>query len=252
MRHYRYITFGNAAYDEQIELAVGRAPCRALVYDDAWLLEQEFPRRNYWLWEHRQRRGCGWYAWKPYVILHALENNPSDAVVLYVDADTYPVVDIRMLFKLCEREGGVLLFEATGHSNHQWCKRDCYIVMDQDVPRYHECQHAVARFCAFQKSSWLARQILYEWLTYCVNPRANTFDPSVLASELPGFKEHRCEQAILTLLAHKHGVRLHREACQAGNSRDLDWDLYPQLFWQVDHEWHETLPVQRSKFRDFE
>jgi tetratricopeptide (TPR) repeat protein len=72
----------------------------------------------------------------------------------------------------------------------------------------------------------------------------------VLGSEAPGFVEHRTEQAIMTNLAHKYGVRLHREACELGNSFPEDKDLFPQLFTQMNPWGQKTAPCVGSKFRN--
>jgi hypothetical protein len=67
----------------------------------------------------------------------------------------------------------------------------------------------------FQKS---ARSIAFleEWLAYATNLTATTFADSVLAPEYPDCVQHRAEQAILTNLAHKYNLPLHREADEAG------------------------------------
>lgn len=128
-----------------------------------------------------------------------------------------------------------MVFAASGLKHAHWCKRDCYIVMNQDTPEYTglEVQAGVARFMLFQKGPWRPAQFLMEWLAYCTNPLANTMDASVLAPEYPALKEHRCEQSILTNLALKYRCKLWREACQAGNPFSEDKDIYPQLFVQA-------------------
>lgn len=234
-----YITFGGKVYEPMTQKIVENAPKmgadKVLVYDEIWLTEQkDFYEQHRWCWDHPQKRGFGWYCWKPYVILDALDRVADGDFVLYTDADTYPVGDLAVLFKECSKEG-IMLFEASAHKNRPWLKRDCAIVMAQDDDKYRDVQHAVARFLVFQKGRWKPKQLLMEWLTYSVNPLANTFDPSILASEKEGFVEHRCEQAILTLLAHKYGYPLYREACQAGNGSPKGRDLYStNLFWQQD------------------
>ena len=60
------------------------------------------------------------------------------------------------------------------------------------------------------------------------------FDKSILAAEAPEFIEHRTEQAIMTSLAHKYGLKLYREACEAGNKYSFDKELYSQLFTQFN------------------
>jgi hypothetical protein len=111
----------------------------------------------------------------------------------------------------------------------------------------------VARFALFQKGPWKVTQFLMEWLTYCVNPTTTTFDRSVLGAEVPGFIEHRTEQAIMSNLAHKYHIELHREACQSGNGSSRDRHLYQQLFVQHDDDVeHVTAPVQGSAFANID
>ena len=240
-----YITFGGQNYDRTTKLIVERAPKNGadevIVYDDAWLIQQplfEDPRFQY-LYNHKGvgnpngGRGFGWFAWKPYVMMDALKRCQPGDIVLFTDGDTYPVHDFSMLYEECDRIGGTLLFSAVGCDHIHYCKRDCFIQMGQDEPRFHSVQHAVARFFMFQAGAAGVDDFLAQWLHFCLDPIATTFEPSILGPELKGFIQHRCEQAILTNLAHKYGHKLYREACQFGNSVDADKDLYPQLFEQL-------------------
>jgi hypothetical protein len=240
-----YITFGDAQYDQTTRLIVERGvPLGAdsvTVYDGRWLLEQPFSVLNRWLWDHPHKRGFGWYAWKPYIILHALASLQKGDIVLFTDADCYPISPFGMLYDRCEQDGGIMLFASENHRQYEWCKRDCYVVMGQDEQKYYDVQAGVARFMLFQKGPWRVTQFLMEWLAYCVNPLATTFDPSILKPELPGFVEHRAEQAIMTNLAHKYRLNLYREACDAGTNVDRDRELYGQLFQQFN-----PLPTKAS------
>ena len=250
-----YVTFSGANYDETTRRVVEDAPTfgvdTVLVYDDCWFMDHDFVKgqQNQWLLNHPKKRGLLWYVWKPLVILDALDRLNIGDVLLYTDADTYPIADLSPLFAIARRDDA-MFFEASMWEQYQWCKQDCFMVMAQDEPRYHQAKAGCARFMLFQKGPWAARQFLYEWLTYCVNPLANTFDISHMALEPAGFIEHRCEQAILTNLCHKYGYKLHREACQAGDAFSNDRDLYPTLFHQDDINAHETAPVLGSRYRN--
>ena len=236
------ITFSGAAYDDSTEQTVLRGPGlgadEVYVYDDVWLAQHEFSRlpANRWIFDHHGdehgiKRGICWFAWKPLVMLDALSKIEDGGIVLYIDGDTGPIADFSVLYRECDRTGGIMLFTAAGCSNRQWVKYDCRAVMG--FPCAPDTQHAVARFYLFQKGSWRTQQFLYEWLTYCLNPLATTFDPSILGPEIEGFQQHRTEQAILTLLSYKYGIRLYREACQFGEAMPDDRELYPQLFEQT-------------------
>lgn len=238
-----YITFSGAAYDETTSRIVEFAPRfgadEVLVYDDAWLMDQEFYRLNKWLWTYpdtqdpkRKPRGFGWFCWKPFIILHALERCAPGDIVLYTDADTFPIAPLGALYEECERIGGTMLFNAYGCDHANWCKEDCHLVMGNWPARGHR-DHGVARFMLFQKGHWSVQQFLMEWLTYSINPIATTFDPSWLRADALILHEHRTEQAIMTNLAYKYGHKFYREACQNAATQPEDQDLYPQLFTQV-------------------
>jgi hypothetical protein len=241
-------TFGGAAYDRQTARTVADGKRfgadEILVYDDRWLMGQPLfsDPRFQWLYNHcgvgnpNGRRGFGWFSWKPYVIRQALDRCNDGDIVLYLDADTYPIADFSVLYRECERIGGIMAFMATGREtalrNGDWNKRDCLITMGMDEPYWRDLGAAVARFMLFQKGAPHVDQFLAEWQEYCLTPDCQTFEPSKLAPEHPGFREHRTEQAIYTNLVHRLGLKLYREACEFGKDCPQDWDLYPQLFSQ--------------------
>ena len=144
------ITFSGAPYAETTKQIYENGPiCGAdlvLVYDDLWMTHQDFYHQNQWLWQHPHKRGFGWYAWKPYVILDALTRSEPGDVVLYVDADTVPISSLAPLYDRCISDGGIMLFASEGHRQYEYCKRDCYVVMGQDATRYYDVPAGVARF----------------------------------------------------------------------------------------------------------
>lgn len=254
------ISFSGSAYDPQTKLTLDRAPGMGAdetwIYDDRWLLSTEFGQSPEFQWLLHQRgvgnphggRGLGWFSWKPYIIEHALDRLDDGDCVLYLDADTYPIHDFSMLFDICRRDKGHMVFMATAKTeplcNRQWCKRDCFIRMDMDYPAFWHAGHAVARFICFEKGALGLDHFLNKWQKFCLDPLATTFEPSVLGPELDGlphtdgpqgnFREHRTEQAIFTNLVTERGWKLYREACGFGKDCPQDWDLYPQLFEQRD------------------
>lgn len=256
------ITFSGSAYNDTTALIVENGPKfgadLVLVFDDRWLLESGHYARHKDMWNwglpgpKTQHRGFGWFSWKPYVILEALKHSSPDDVVLYIDADTYPIADLSVVFDIARRDG-IMLFASNGWTNDQWVKRDCLEAMwamDQWTMPF---PHTVGRFCAFRRGQthygdWVnAHGLLQRWLHSSTDRRCTTFDPS-LGVECSTFREHRCEQAILSVLQVKYGIRLYREACQFGDHIDMDKDLYPTLFHQVGSGKPKT--TEGSRFRN--
>lgn len=259
-----YALFGGSAYDNCISKAVARAPGfgadEILVYDDRWLMDQPLfhDERFQFLYTHKGvgnptgGRGFGWFSWKPYVIMDALRRSSDGDIVMYVDADTFPIADFSCLYRQCALDGGIMAFMATAKHgplrNGDWNKRDCMIKMGMDEPKWLDAGTAVARFMLFQKGDPGVAEFLAEWQELALDPDCQTFEPSKLAPEHPGFREHRTEQAIYTNLVHRLGLKLYREPCGFGAECQQDWDLYSQLFTQVYEGGQKTL--NGSKFRN--
>ena len=89
-----------------------------LVYDDHWLDQnkQKECAEAKWLFDHHDMRGFGWFFWKSVVIQDALPRVSPGDVVLFTDADTYPIHDLSIIYQIAERDG-IMLFA----SNCSYC-----------------------------------------------------------------------------------------------------------------------------------
>src|SRR6185369_13329753 len=267
MKRY-YVTYGGIAYDRTIQEIVNRAPFlgadEVWVYDDAWLETTEFRQQNAWAWDHPghkgQKYGGGWYVWKAFVIREAMKHLADGDILLYTDADTYPIADFSCLYDYCESHpilskhgpsmaDGFFLFEASGCKDRQWVKRDVWQAVwpsCNPIGALHS-QHATARFMLFQKGVPAVARFLADWERLCCVPGLTTRDPSA-ELEYDGFEENRGDQSIFSLLTHKYNLPLHREADEFGRSSPLDWDLYPELFRQ-EYCQGDRRDLSGSKFR---
>lgn len=245
-----YVTFSGSRYHEQTQRIVEDAPKLGAdavwVYDNWWLehCRPEYWRKMEWFRNHRHKneeraRGVDFFCFKPFVLLDALSRASDKDIILYSDADCFPIADLSPLFEQCERDNGVMLFNARGCVAKEWTKRDAFILTGCDTPEYHNAWQAVARFMLFQKGNYFpVRKFLGQWLGFTANPLINTFDPSIIEPDQPELKEPRCEQAVLGLLAQRCGVKLHREACEFGC-----WDQ-PEDHPEVPERYRYGVPYQ--------
>ncbi|MFZ0339861.1 MAG: hypothetical protein WAL45_17655, partial [Terracidiphilus sp.] len=197
------ITFGGRAYDRQI--AVQSAACKSLgiehrVYDDRWLIGTPFYTDNRWIFDRQPQHGFGFCSWKPYIIRHALDHfaEPGD-VVMYLDADTYPVADFRCLFEHLDRgtaarERLMMLFEEQGCVNKTWIRRECFERMMVDE-RYKEDMVACGRFQLFTVSPLLLGVFFDQWQRYSLDPLCTFHEGSTEGGDDPSFIRSSCEQA---------------------------------------------------------
>ena len=161
--------------------------------------------------------GMGYWLWKPYIILEALKNTADGDIVVYADCGLEITTPLDTLLALCREENPILLFGNGDFINATWTKRDCFIYMNCDRPYYWNAPQCDAAFCVFQRSDTSLRFVT-EWLEYCRDPRIITDDPNTAGRrDLPGFREHRRDQSVLSLLAAAGKLPLYRMPSQFGN-----------------------------------
>lgn len=184
-------------------------------YREEDLLGTEFYRKNREILD--QPRGAGYYIWKPYVILDALSKVNENDMVVYCDSGIEIIDDLDPLFEICHKQGGIVLFQTHGHQNKTWTKRDSFVLMGCDSTEYWDAQQLMGGFSIFMKNE---RNIKFveEWLHYCCNKFIVTDIQNVCGLEnLPGFKDHRHDQSVLSILGVKHNIEIYRDPSQWGN-----------------------------------
>ncbi len=184
-------------------------------FDDAVLLgpqdiaETDFRRRNAALLE--APRGAGYWLWKPYLVLQAVRRLGRGECVLYSDAGrtnyySFSSRPRRLIDKMEAAGRGYLIGSPVPHLGlvGEWTKRDCLDIMGATA-------EAVRRVPLLMTwSLWTnspeSIDFLETWLSYCCDPRCLSDAPNVLGNpDLPGFKAHRYDQSILSILAHQRG-----------------------------------------------
>lgn len=201
-------------------------------------------------WLSLGMRGAGYWLWKPYILLDALNRVPEGSLVLYTDVAVSYLAPPQPILGFAEGRDIVLF------NNHlaEWTqaiftKRDCLVLLDADRPE-----------------DWQRRQLDAAYQLYRAGPRAREFltelreamrDPRVLTDDanscgkpnLPGFRDHRHDQSILTIMAARHGIEAFRNP--SANLADGDAaSAFPKIF---DHHRRRNpgfLRRQRRRLKD--
>lgn len=178
-----------------------------------------------------QRRGDGYWLWKPYIILDQLERTEPGEFVVYSDCGRswYPYQVRRPLDPLldwCETcNGGMVpgVYVPQHGPNRHWTKRECFVVMGCDSPQFWNHPQIQATFSVWQNKLGVI-EFLREWLRWCQAPSALT-DDKVLSEikEFPDFIDHRHDQSVLTNLVLMRGVKCFGAPHQVQRgSKDID------------------------------
>ncbi len=159
-------------------------------------------------------RGSGFWAWKPFIIDAKLRVIPDGDLVFYCD------VGRLYHFKLLDQPIAPFVRWMDDHrqdvmpgveipwdgDTSVWTKREALVATGMDRAEIHAAPPVQASFSIWRAGT-RSREFIGQWLELCAQRSLISDDPSGEGlTELPGFRGHRHDQALLTLCCLKHGL----------------------------------------------
>lgn len=153
----------------------------------------EFYKKNKKLLD--QKRGAGYWAWKPYVILEELKKMREGEYLMYLDSGDIFFSGIRKHIIESLDKHPILLLDG-GNQNSFWTKQYCFDSMRCNFNEFYSAKQIEAGVIIVRNCG-LSRSIIERWMEYCTDEKIINDD---LGNERPEFIEHRHDQSILTNL----------------------------------------------------
>jgi len=194
-------------------------------------IDRRFYKKNWDILS--QRRGAGYWLWKPYIILKTMKRINDGDFIFYSDSASFWISKVDPIYKvMLDLKTCIHLFstdQVPGNINAQQCKRDAFILMDADTSKVTHHQSIHGGFQAYINCK-CAREFLKEYLEYCQNKNILTDLPNICGKEnYPEFKEHKHDQSVLSILAAKYELIYDIDPSQFGNPYRYSRTPYPQL-----------------------
>lgn len=198
-------------------------------------------------------RGLGFWGWKPYIILRTMTRCQDGDVVIYADAGVEFVDNVNYIIERMDQD--IWLF-GNMYEHAHWCKAD---LLEEIIPwstgnpdlawrntKYTLGKQAQASVIFFRVSD-CSGAFVKEWLDWCLFDGGRLIDdsPSTIRNH-PEFRENRHDQAILTTMAYRDGIKLHWWPAMYNDGQfiyergEYADEGYPVLFHhhrKRDHEW---------------
>lgn len=185
---------------------------------DARYIRRQFP--DFWD-EHREfmlsnRRGFGYWVWKPFIILQTLKSLPEGWGLAYLDGgcilNNSPVALQRLnAYKAYALDNSVWATELVSESgkdftNQTWCKADA--LRHFECPREMREMNQVQAGMLLMANNAITRQLAELWYRASVEDAYHYLDnsPSVEANAAT-FKEHRHDQALFNIFFRRMCLR---------------------------------------------
>ncbi len=218
------VCYGTKNFDESRKTLIATAKKHGIdeiyEYTEKDLYKTDFYKQN--KQTLKSRRGAGYWLWKPYFILETLRKLESGSILLYCDCGVEIIGDLNLLFDLITNRD-IALFKVHEHLNKYWTKRDTFVLMGLQDKLYEDSEQVAGGYQLY-KVGPKSIDFVKEWLDYCCEPQILTDRKSIsVVSEIAGFRQHRHDQSVLSLLALKCQIPVYRDPAQKGN---IFWNMY--------------------------
>ena len=176
-----------------------------------------------------QRRGVGYWLWKPYFIDRLIWTMNEDDILFYADAGSYFVRRMEPVFDAVQTDrNGVLAFNMSGgHTEKYWTKRDVFRTIGAETAEYTDTPQRMASFMVFRGTAF-AKALVREYLNLCCNAHLITDEANVDGWVEPKFQDNRHDQSIWSVLTKKHQVATLPDPTQWGlhHKETTEADVY--------------------------
>jgi hypothetical protein len=157
----------------------------------------------------KNKRGYGYWLWKPYLIQKTMSLLNDGDILMYLDAgceiDIRNKNEIEKYFEIVKKDYicGTL---TSDHPERKWCKMDLLIKLDMvdndEVLDSIQRQAGAQLIYVCNKT----RELINEWYTIVSNDYHMIDDTKSIAPNYPIFKEHRHDQSTFSLLTKKYNL----------------------------------------------
>jgi len=189
----------------------------AIGYTESWLTTTDFWKKNQFILS--RPRGAGYWIWKPYIILETFKGLVDGDIVLYSDAGMEVIGNLNPLYEIAQKgpNGGKILFQIPdGHLIKTWTKRDTYVLMNCDEPKFYNHVMVNGALSLWKKSEENIA-FLNEWQRFLRDPRIVTDDANMCGRpNLIEFRDHRHDQSVISILSVRDNMEVFRDPTQWG------------------------------------
>lgn len=153
-----------------------------------------------------QKRGHGYWLWKPYIILKELQELDMEDYLVYADSGTFYMRNIKEAISYMAYNHLYVYIGGLPDPEYMYTKRDGFCLLGLDSPEYVKTPQFEASFLIIKKCEH-SISFISKWLSLCTKPELLTDMPNICGKEnYQGFIDHRHDQSLLSLLAKQEKI----------------------------------------------
>jgi hypothetical protein len=206
-----FCTFGSPGYEK----ALNRIKTQAIESDFFTTIDIYNQNNTPGIQLHRafiekNKRGYGYWIWKPLVILDMMNKYNKDSIIIYADAGCEIIKNdhtVKVFNKYIDdvktHDSHILGF-VNSYEERQWTKKDLFDYIKSDMK--HKDSNQLCGGIQILMNTERNNKLMQEWLEIMTinNYHFVNDTPSIIKNH-PTFKEHRHDQSVISLLKKKYG-----------------------------------------------
>lgn len=162
----------------------------------------------------REKRGGGYWLWKPYFIMKTLENSNDGDYIFYCDSGAYYIDKVKYLIDDLEKSNQSIMAFELPLIEKQWTKAELLKKMHCDYDEFKESNQAIGGYILIKVNDE-SKEFFRQYLKLCCNFDLIN-DEYIESDQLDSFIDHRHDQSIFSLLCKKYNLELFRDPSQYG------------------------------------
>jgi hypothetical protein len=215
---FNIVTFGTRKYRKSLSIqreAVRKlSSARHWIYSERDAAIQLAKNENPDLFQNK--RGFGYWIWKPYIILDALNQISDGDYVVYLDAGIAPIANTQAWFDVIANHEMAVFAPVPPEPASKWTKRDCFVRLGCDTEAFYNIPMLSSGMQAYRKTPASIEFLHTLRETMQISGVLDDTENTSGKENLEGFVAHRHDQSVLCLLAHREKIPTLLEPTQYG------------------------------------
>lgn len=210
-----FITYADDTFKKQKQAAINYAKrrgnfnkCISYSFED---IERDFFKENYAILS--QKRGGGYWLWKPYFILKTLHTLNKNDYLFYSDSGAIFLKKVDILIEELEKNKQDIMGFELPLIEKQWTKKELFLNLNLNEEKYRESNQIMASYILIKKTEF-SMKFIQEWLDNAKKEinLTDKFDRNIIQDK--AFIEHRHDQSIFSLLYKKYNLKPFKDPSQ--------------------------------------
>jgi len=158
-----------------------------------------------------EKRGGGFWLWKPYIINETLKKIQDNDLLFYLDSKYYFTEPFHALYANNLKQDILVWKNKPNESTNlmkNWCKMDVIVNYGMINQVFKQNANDCWAGAIFIKKTPFIITFIKEWLDMCCIYENISDSPSIIPNDKQ-FNDHRHDQSLLSIMLHKYNIRMH-------------------------------------------